>query len=100
LMMTGEVVTAPDALAMGMINAVVPDEHLMAQAMAMAEGLAQAPTAALGRVKELLEASAKNDYSGQLEFERKAQIESGLTKDFKEGVAAFIEKRSPNFVGG
>jgi len=100
LMMTGEVVTAPDALAMGMINAVVPDDQLMAQAMAMAEGLAQAPTAALGRVKELLEASAKNDYSGQLEFERKAQIESGLTKDFKEGVAAFIEKRSPNFVGG
>ena len=100
LMMTGEVVTAPDALAMGMINAVVPDDHLMAQAMAMAEGLAQAPTAALGRVKELLEASAKNDYSGQLELERKAQIESGLTKDFKEGVAAFIEKRSPKFVGG
>jgi len=100
LMMTGEVVAAPDALAMGMINAVVPDDHLMAQAMAMAEGLAQAPTAALGRVKELLEASAKNDYSGQLELERKAQIESGLTKDFKEGVAAFIEKRSPKFVGG
>jgi 2-(1,2-epoxy-1,2-dihydrophenyl)acetyl-CoA isomerase len=100
LMMTGEVVTAPQALAMGMINVVVADDQLMAQAMAMAEGLAQAPTAALGRVKELLEASAKNDYSEQLELERKIQIKSGLTKDFKEGVAAFIEKRSPKFVGG
>jgi len=99
-MMTGEVVTAPHALAMGMINVVVADDQLMAQAMAMAEVLAQAPTAALGRVKELLEASAKNDYSEQLELERKTQIESGLTKDFKEGVAAFIEKRSPKFVGG
>lgn len=100
LMMTGEVVTAPNALAMGMINVVVADDQLIAQAMAIADGLAQAPTAALGRVKELLEASAKNDYSEQLELERKAQIESGLTKDFKEGVAAFIEKRSPKFVGG
>lgn len=100
LMMTGEIVTAPQALAMGMINVVVADDQLMAQAMAMAEGLAQAPTAALGRVKELLEASAKNDYSEQIELERKAQIKSGLTKDFKEGVAAFIEKRSPKFVGG
>lgn len=100
LMMTGEVVTAPQALAMGMINAVAADDQLIAQAMAMADSLAQAPTAAIGRIKELLETSAKNDYSEQLELERKAQIESGLTKDFKEGVAAFIEKRPPKFVGG
>ena len=100
LMMTGEVVTAPQALAMGMINAVVADEQLIAQAMAMAEALAAAPTAAIGRIKELLEASANNDYGEQLELEREAQLKSGLTKDFKEGVAAFIEKRPPNFVGG
>ncbi len=85
---------------MGMINAVVPDEELMSQAMAMAEKLAGAPTAAIGRIKELLEASATNDYGGQLELERKAQIQSGQTKDFREGVAAFIEKRPPKFVGG
>lgn len=100
LMMTGEVVTAPQALAMGMINAVAADDQLIAHAMAMADSLAQAPTAAIGRIKELLEASAKNDYGEQLELERKAQIESGLTRDFKEGVAAFIEKRPPKFVGG
>jgi 2-(1,2-epoxy-1,2-dihydrophenyl)acetyl-CoA isomerase len=100
LMMTGDVVSAPRALEMGMINAVVPDEDLLPSAMAMAARLAQAPTATIGRVKELLEASATNDYGGQLELERKAQIQSGLTKDFREGVAAFIEKRPPKFVGG
>ena len=100
LMMTGEVTTAQQALAMGMINAVVSDDQLIAQAMALAEGLAQAPTASIGRIKELLEASAKNDYVGQLELEREAQLKSGLTKDFKEGVTAFIEKRPPKFVGG
>src|SRR6266545_515793 len=100
LMMTGEVMTASRALEMGMINAVVPDEELLARALAMAEQLAHAPTAAIGRTKELLEASATNDYGGQLELERKMQIQSGLTKDFREGVAAFIEKRPPKFVGG
>jgi 2-(1,2-epoxy-1,2-dihydrophenyl)acetyl-CoA isomerase len=100
LMMTGDVVSAARALEMGMINAVVPDEDLLPSAMAMAARLAQAPTVAIGRVKELLEASATNDYGGQLELERKAQIQSGLTKDFREGVAAFIEKRPPEFVGG
>ena len=100
LMMTGEIVTAERALEMGMINAVVPDEELLARALAMAEKLAQAPTVAIGRIKELLEASATNDYGGQLELERETQIQSGLTKDFKEGVAAFIEKRPPKFVGG
>ena len=100
LMMTGEVVTAGRALEMGMINAVVPDDELLARALAMAEQLAQAPTAAIGRIKELLELSATNDYGGQLEIEREKQIQSGLTKDFREGVAAFIEKRPAKFVGG
>ena len=100
LMMTGEVTTAAEALGMGMINAVVADDQLMAQALAMADKLAAAPTKALGRIKELLEASANNDYPAQLELERKAQIKSGQTKDFREGVAAFIEKRPPKFEGG
>jgi 2-(1,2-epoxy-1,2-dihydrophenyl)acetyl-CoA isomerase len=100
MMMTGDVITASKALDLGMINAVFPDEQLMAQAMAMAERLAQAPTVAIGKIKELLEASTKNDYGEQLELERKTQITAGKTKDFREGVAAFIEKRPPNFTGG
>jgi len=100
LLMTGDAVSAQQALEMGMINAAVADAELMPIVMAMAERLASAPTAAIGRIKELLEASATSDYSGQLEFERKAQIQSGQTKDFREGVTAFIEKRPPKFVGG
>jgi 2-(1,2-epoxy-1,2-dihydrophenyl)acetyl-CoA isomerase len=99
LMMTGDVISAGRALDMGMINAVVPDEELSSGAIAMAEKLAQAPTAAIGRIKELLGASATNNYGEQLELERKAQIQSGQTKDFREGVAAFLEKRPPRFVG-
>jgi 2-(1,2-epoxy-1,2-dihydrophenyl)acetyl-CoA isomerase len=99
LMMTGDVISAAQALEMGMINAVVPDDELRSHALAVAEKLAQAPTAAIGRIKELLELSATTDYAGQLELERKAQIQSGQTKDFREGVAAFLEKRPPKFVG-
>jgi len=100
LMMTGDVVTAVEAAEMGMINSVVPDDELPARAMALAQRLAQAPTSSIGRIKQLLEASATNDYAGQLELERETQIQAGLTNDFKEGVAAFIEKRPPKFVGG
>ncbi len=85
---------------MGMINLVRPDEELMTAVMAMAEKLAQAPTAAIAQIKRLLEASAVNDYGSQLDLEREAQIESGKTKDFVEGVSAFLEKRPPRFVGG
>lgn len=100
LMMTGDVIGARQAAEMGMINRVVADDELMAQAMALAERLAQAPTAAIGRTKELLEASAISDYGQQLELERKTQLLSGTTRDFTEGVAAFIEKRPPKFTGG
>lgn len=100
LMFTGDMVTARDALEMGMINAVTPDTDLMSSAMAMAERLAAAPTSAIGQIKKLLEASAVNDQRSQLELERQAQIESGKTRDFIEGVTAFLEKRPPRFVGG
>jgi 2-(1,2-epoxy-1,2-dihydrophenyl)acetyl-CoA isomerase len=99
LMFTGDLITATQAAEMGMINSVAADGELMSQVMAMAEKLAQAPTAAIGQIKKLLEASAVNDYGSQLDNERKAQIESGKTKDFTEGVQAFLEKRPPRFVG-
>jgi 2-(1,2-epoxy-1,2-dihydrophenyl)acetyl-CoA isomerase len=85
---------------MGMINSVLPDDELMNQALAMADKLAHAPTAAIGQIKSLLNASAANDFKSQLDLERKTQIESGKTKDFVEGVTAFLEKRPPRFVGG
>ena len=100
LLFTGELVSALAAAKMGMINSVIPDGELMSTAMAMAEKLAQAPTAAIGEIKMLLEQSAANDMPTQLDLERRTQIESGKTKDFVEGVQAFLEKRPPRFVGG
>jgi 2-(1,2-epoxy-1,2-dihydrophenyl)acetyl-CoA isomerase len=97
---TGDLIGAKEAAEMGMINSVAPDDELMNKVMGPAERLAQAPTAAIAQIKMLLEASAVNDYGGQLDLERETQIESGKTKDFVEGVSAFLEKRPPRFVGG
>jgi len=100
LLFTGDLISALAAAKMGMINSVIPDEELINNAMATAEKLAQAPTAALGEIKMLLNASAANDLRSQLDLERETQIQSGKTKDFVEGVSAFLEKRPPRFVGG
>ena len=99
MMFTGDLITAQRAAEMGMINSVAADGELMSQVMAMAEKLANAPTAAIGQIKKLLEASARNDYGSQLDLERQTQIDAGRTKDFAEGVSAFLEKRPPRFVG-
>lgn len=99
LMFTGDMITAEQAQEMGMINSVVPDAELMDHVLSLAERLAAAPTAAIAQIKKLLDASAANDCSNQLELERQAQIKSGKTKDFVEGVSAFLEKRPPRFVG-
>src|SRR6476659_8219526 len=100
LLFTGDLISAQAAAEMGMINSVLPDEELMNKVMLMAEKLAQAPTAAIGEIKMLLEASAANDMQTHLDLERETQIESGKSKDFVEGVSAFLEKRPPRFVGG
>ena len=99
LMFTGDMITAQRAAEIGMINSVAPDGELRQRVMALAERLAQSPTAAIAQMKKLLDASAANDYGSQLDLEREAQIEAGKSKDFVEGVSAFLEKRPPRFVG-
>jgi 2-(1,2-epoxy-1,2-dihydrophenyl)acetyl-CoA isomerase len=100
MLMTGDVIEAKQAAEIGMINRVVADEELMPEALTLAARLASAPTAAIGRIKQMLDESAANNYDAQLELEHKAQILSGQSVDFKEGVAAFMEKRPPKFTGG
>ncbi|HEX8369929.1 MAG TPA: enoyl-CoA hydratase-related protein [Pyrinomonadaceae bacterium] len=99
IFMIGETISAEKALAIGMINRVVPADNLMNEAMAMAKRLALAPTGSIGRIKRMLNASFSNDLSQQLELEHESQIESGKSADFKEGVTAFFEKRQPQFTG-
>jgi len=99
LFMTGETLSAQRALQIGMINRVATTENLMSEAMLMAKKLALAPTASIGRIKRMLNASFSNDLPQQLALEHECQIESGKSNDFKEGVTAFFEKRAPNFTG-
>lgn len=99
LFMTGESVSAERAAQFGMINRVVPADDLMVDALMMARKLALAPTGAIGRIKKMMNASFSNDLAAQLALEAECQLESGRSADFREGVAAFFEKRSPNFEG-
>jgi len=99
LFMTGETVSAERAAQFGMINRVVPAENLMTESLLMAQKLAAAPTASIGRIKKMLNASFSNNLAQQLDLEHKLQIESGKGSDFKEGVEAFFEKRAPKFTG-
>lgn len=99
IFMTGETVPAEKASAIGLINRVVSSENLMIEAKRMAQKLAMKPTAAIGRIKQMLNATFSNDLRAQLELEHQLQIESGKGNDFKEGVQAFFEKRQPEFTG-
>jgi 2-(1,2-epoxy-1,2-dihydrophenyl)acetyl-CoA isomerase len=99
LFMTGETLSAERALQVGMINRVTEGENLMEETMQMARKLSLAPTAAVGRIKQMLNRTFSNDLSAQLSLEADLQIESGKSNDFKEGVQAFFEKRHPNFTG-
>lgn len=99
LMMTGETVSAERAAHFGMINRVVAAEDLMTETLLMAQRLALAPTASIGRIKQMLNASFSNNLAEQLDLEHRLQIESGKGADFKEGVQAFFEKRPPQFTG-
>lgn len=99
MFMTGDGVSAERAAQIGMINRVVAAESLLDEALAMAAKLAAMPTGSIGRIKQMLNASSSNDLMAQLDLEHRLQIESGKSNDFKEGVSAFFEKRSPNFTG-
>lgn len=99
LQMLGEKVSATDAEAMGMIYKCVADDEFEAFTMKIANKLAQMPTKGLGLTKRLLNQSYSNNLEQQLEQEGICQTEAGTTHDYNEGVAAFLEKRKPKFIG-
>ncbi|MBU2929221.1 enoyl-CoA hydratase-related protein [Winogradskyella psychrotolerans] len=99
LAMLGDKISADDAEKMGMIYKMIPLENFEEEVNKLALKLANMPTKALGMIKELFNKSMTNDLDAQLTLESKLQIEAAQSEDYKEGVAAFIEKRKPNFKG-
>ncbi|MGA9575328.1 MAG: 2-(1,2-epoxy-1,2-dihydrophenyl)acetyl-CoA isomerase PaaG [Lysobacterales bacterium] len=99
LTMLGDRLAAETAEAWGLIWKCVDDDVLQEEAHKMAQYFATQPTRALGRIKQLLHESASNTLSEQLVLEQKAMQELGQSVDYHEGVAAFLEKRSPLFKG-
>ncbi len=95
----GEKLTAERAEQWGLIWKCVPDEALMDTAMAMAVHFSTAPTKGLAYTKQALQASYANTLPEQLKLEAMMMRELGYTADYKEGVAAFMGKRPPNFKG-
>lgn len=99
LAMLGDKIGAEEAEKLGMIYRYVPAEEFNATIEKLAMKLANMPTKALGMIKELFNASMTNSLEEQLAMESKYQIEAAQSEDYAEGVAAFIEKRKPNFKG-
>ena len=95
----GGKVTASQALDWGMVNKVVKAEELDAEVAALAERYAAAPTKAIGLMKKMLNKSITSDLDTMLEYEAYCQEIAGRSSDYKEGVAAFNEKRKPAFTG-
>ena len=99
LMISGDKLSADDAKNFGIVYKVFDDENLMELSIASAIKIAAMPTKAIGLTKRLLNKTYTNSLEQQLLLEKNLQIEAANTSDYKEGVNAFLEKRSPYFKG-
>jgi len=96
---TTDPVDAQEALRIGLVNRVVPHEELMGKTMELATRLAAGPTKAYGLTKRAIHYALGASLEQALEYEAHLQEVAGHSADHREGVAAFIEKRSPRYTG-
>ncbi|GAA2222298.1 2-(1,2-epoxy-1,2-dihydrophenyl)acetyl-CoA isomerase PaaG [Streptomyces amakusaensis] len=99
LMFFGDALTAAEAERIGLVNRVVADGELERTAREWAERLARGPTRALALTKQLVNASLESDRATAFAAEAAAQEINMSTRDAREGVASFVERRSPSFEG-
>jgi 2-(1,2-epoxy-1,2-dihydrophenyl)acetyl-CoA isomerase len=99
LALLGDKLSAEDAERWGLIWKVVDDDKLLSECNSVAFALAKGPTKGYGLIKKALYASPGNSLDAQLDLERDLQREAGFSEDYREGVAAFMQKRDPQFKG-
>ncbi|HEY0070627.1 MAG TPA: enoyl-CoA hydratase-related protein [Chloroflexia bacterium] len=95
----GDEMGADEALRTGLVNRVVPAEELESATRELALRLAKAPTKAIGLAKRAINRALTMDLDQALDYEVYGQETAGASEDHKEGIAAFLEKRTPNFTG-
>jgi 2-(1,2-epoxy-1,2-dihydrophenyl)acetyl-CoA isomerase len=96
-LMLGQTITADEGRELGLVNRVVDDEAVLDEARKIALDLAARPRLALARTKEYLHRAFYPDLEARLEAEHRAIVELSANFDFREGIAAFFEKRPPRF---
>jgi len=99
LIYTNRVLSAQEALAWGILNGVMPPERFSDEVYAVARQLAQGPTLAYARAKQLCHAGLNETLETQMEHEARAIADSGKSEDFREGIEAFMQKRAATFQG-
>ncbi len=98
-MTSGRKLSAAEAQEWGLVSEVVEGDGLAGRAAELAGQLAAMPTRGVGMTKRLFDEAAHNTLAEQLELEAELQTAATQTDDFREGVAAFLEKREPKFTG-
>jgi len=96
---TGEIIDAGEAERIGLVTRVVPHDDLMNVVNQLAARIAKGPSVAIELMKRGIYRAVGGDYAGSLDFESYAQNFCFQSEDFKESVAAFMEKRDPRFQG-
>ncbi len=96
--MSGDFLPAEEAHRIGLYNRIVPQEDVVAEAVAFAQKLAKGPSFALAVTKDSLNKEADMDLPAALDAEAQAQAVCMLSPNFREAYHAFVDKREPKFV--